>query len=208
MKVVCEFSGGADSTLAALLAKVKYPEAEFHQLFVDYGQVYCGQEMGASLALAKRLFPNTNWKLVQVGELYNRYLPNSKDVNEYFPLRNMVIAAISGAYAAEIEAEVIITGSKSFSKNNFDSYSFNDSTLAFYKVMEAAINAGLERGRIRIEPILAEGREIKMSKYAVYKELLTFGVRSQEIWNCYHPLPSGKACGTCKNCEEKKIVGI
>ncbi len=203
MKVICELSGGADSTLAAIYAKKKYPNAEFFGLFVDYGQKYLVQENTRSLALAKKLWPDTNWKLVQVKELFERYLGDQRITHEYFPLRNLIIAAISGSYAAQIGAEVIVTGSKSFSQTT-DQYSFRDSTLGFYAVMEAAINAALEHGqRVRIEPLLAMGREEKMSKREVMGKLKVEGFEPNETWSCYQPTEAGKLCGKCVNCQNR-----
>jgi 7-cyano-7-deazaguanine synthase in queuosine biosynthesis len=204
-KVICELSGGADSALAAIYAKKKYPEAEFFTLFVDYGQSYAVQEQKRSLALAKKIFPDTNWKLVEVKELYQRYLPKEGDAKEYFPSRNLLIASISAVFAAMVEAQVIVTGSKSFSKIEKDPYSFQDSTLGFYAVMEAAANRSFERdSSIRIEPLLAMGRENKLLKFEVMVELAVNGIVASETWSCYHPTELGGICGKCFNCVNRK----
>jgi 7-cyano-7-deazaguanine synthase len=206
MKVICELSGGADSALAAIWAKKKYPEAEFFALFVDYGQPYRVQEACRSLDLSKKIWANTNWKMVKVAELYERYLGMKGQASEYFPSRNLLIASISAVYAAMVGAQVIVTGSKSFSKMEKDPYSFRDSTLGFYAVMEAAANASFERDfSVRIEPLLAMGREKKLNKHEVMGHLLMEGIKPNETWSCYHPTADGKICGKCYNCMNRAV---
>lgn len=207
MKVVCELSGGADSALAAIYAKKKYPEAEFHCLFVDYDQNYSWEERSASLYLAKRIFGyECAWSCIDISHLYSSEGEETETVaSEYFPLRNLIISAIAASLAVKIGAEVIVNGSKSLSRVPTDKYSFRDSTLPFYALMEAAVNGAMEEGRIRIEPLLAMGREQKMSKKQVYRELFEKGIRPEDTWSCYHPV-NGKECGECRNCKEKEGV--
>jgi 7-cyano-7-deazaguanine synthase len=208
MNVVCELSGGADSALAAIYAKRKYGGAHFYCLFVDYGQKYAEEESDASVALAEKIFADYNWRRVIVRGLFSEstVVYGGRVASEYFPLRNLVIAAVAASFAVSEHASIIVNGSKSLSRVPTDPYSFRDSTLPFYKLMEAAVNGALEVGRITIDPILADGREAKLHKVAVYDELLKEGIKPEETWSCYHPSVAGKPCGTCRNCEEKKAA--
>lgn len=210
MNVVCELSGGADSALAAIYAKRKYPDAKFYCLFVDYGQLYEKQEAEASLRLAEKIFPgNHHWDRTEVKYLFTDWDARETDTvaSEYYPLRNLVITAFAASRAVLVGAEVIVNGSKSLSRVPTDKYSFRDSTLPFYTLMEAAVNGAMEAGRIRIEPLLALGREAKLHKVAVYDELRREGIQPEESWSCYHPLLGVghyEPCGRCRNCVEKQ----
>jgi 7-cyano-7-deazaguanine synthase in queuosine biosynthesis len=100
---------------------------------------------------------------------------------------------------------VVITGSKSLGKVTTDPFSFRDSTLGFYALMQAAVRGAMEQGSLRIEPILAEGRDRKMEKVEVYRQLLEHRIDPNVTWSCYHPSsPGGEACGVCRNCLEKR----
>ena len=208
MKVICELSGGADSALAAIYAKRKYPDAEFHCLFVDYYQDYVWEEAGASHDMAVKIFGDkAKWHNVAVGNLFTDMEEAQPEnvAKEYCPLRNLVISAIAASLAVKLGAEVIVNGSKSLSRVPTDPYSFRDSTLPFYKLMEAAVNGGIEKGHILIDPILADGRDRKMMKAHVYRELLEEGIQPDETWSCYYPT-NGEPCGKCRNCLEKRDI--
>lgn len=208
-RVVCEFSGGADSTLAAIWAKKKYEGARFVALFVDYGQKYMKEERAASYALWKKIFTLGNdWREVSISTLLTEWSSTTENVvvaKEYFPLRNLIIASLAASIAVQYGADVIVNGSKSLTRVPEDPYSFRDSTLPFYKLMEAAINGALEEGYIKIDTILAEGRERKMQKIEVFRELLSARIAPELTWSCYHPI-NGIPCGACRNCEERDII--
>jgi 7-cyano-7-deazaguanine synthase in queuosine biosynthesis len=216
MNVVCELSGGADSALAAIYARRKY-SASFYCLFVDYGQPYAEKEHEASLRLVTKIFDNAIWRRVVFRGLFSESTAayGNQVASEYFPLRNLVISAVAASLAVSVQASVIVNGSKSLSRVPTDAYSFRDSTLPFYKMMEAAVNSAVEEGHITIDPILADGRDQKMKKEHVYLELMHNGIQPEETWSCYHPVritkefePAGtlEPCGKCRNCLEKKQI--
>ncbi len=214
MRVLCELSGGADSTLAAIMAKNKYPKAEFFSLFVNYNQKAVSLEVRASQDIHRMLgWPISSWKSVGIYDLFDGPLINtvSGDVDKvwnnlaaaYLPLRNLVIGAIAVSWADAIKADVIISGSKGLVKIETDPYSFKDSTVPFYVLMEAVANYAKESGRVSIEPILAENRNTKMTKKEVYRQLRSMGFTYTDTVSCFTPVGNA-VCGKCKNCVEKR----
>ena len=172
MKIACEFSGGADSTYAAILAKKKFSDAEIIGVFIDYGQVCkeqelkCVEKLKNKLDIAVRVIKiENNWN---EGGMIDGQKEGTEDV--YTPCRNLALLGSVIAFADSILADVIITGSKGLVKVEQDGYSYYDSTVAFYKMMEGIWNYVTENKRIcKIIPILAENRTVKMSKREVYE---------------------------------------
>lgn len=208
MKIVVELSGGADSALAAVYATRRYVDSDFFALFVDYGQSYAIQEKEASEKVFKHLkdkFGGWYWNGITVSKFWQQ----GKAIEEYVPLRNLMLSSIAASYAQSIGAEIIVTGSKSLVVDESDPYSFRDSTLEFYKLLEQTLTYATEKGirLVRIEPLLAMYRDTKMTKRQVYKQLEELGITG--TWSCYHPTVAGEECGDCKNCKEKlEILGI
>ncbi len=202
MKVVVELSGGADSALAAIYAIRKYMTADFYALFIDYGQKYAEQERKASVEIANHLncfYGGWNWEEVKISKFWQQ----GDKVVEYIPLRNLFLSSIALSYAQSVGAEVLINGSKSLAVDSTDPYSFRDSTKLFYQHLELTELTGTEDHipLVRIEPLLAMNRTVKMTKREVYKELEDLAM--PETWSCFHPSEDGKECGSCKNCKEK-----
>jgi len=206
VKIVCEFSGGADSILATILTKQKYPNDEIIGVFVNYNQVYVNQEWSRAFKASLELEIKIKYiKIKNVWEdsMLEGETEESKDV--YTPCRNLVILGCVIAYADSINAGIIITGSKGLSKVEDDNYSYYDSTLPFYKLMEGVWNYTTENKRkVEIIPILAEGRTIKMSKEEVYRKLLENGFEYDDTWSCFKG--ESEECGICHNCKIKKEV--
>ena len=208
MKVVCEMSGGADSTLATIKAQKRWRLAPLYEVFVDYGQVCVKQEKDRAQKAANKL-RLCGFKIISLHNIWSGggMIDGEQkgDLNVYTPLRNVVILSAVMAYAESIEAGIIVTGSKGFSKVANDPHSYYDSTIPFYKLMEAVWDYTTESERVlRIIPILAEGRTIKMSKIEVYRELLKRGFGFEDTWSCFRG--GNKECGECHNCLIKKEV--
>ena len=55
MKIVTTLSGGADSVLAAIKAKERWPDALHHAVFVNYGQICKDQEYQKSLQATMKI---------------------------------------------------------------------------------------------------------------------------------------------------------
>jgi 7-cyano-7-deazaguanine synthase len=208
MKIVAEFSGGADSTAAVILAKKKYPNAKIYGIFIDYEQKYAYQECMSALELARKL---GIW--LKTVKAYNLFTENKKIrgiSNVYTPLRNMLLLSIAASYAESIGAKMILTGSKGLVKIEGDPYSYYDSTVPFYKMMEAVINycKEVKVPPIIVNPILTTNRTEKMSKKEVYKLLLENGIKKEDTWSCFTPESSVtfNECGHCHNCKIKNKI--
>jgi 7-cyano-7-deazaguanine synthase in queuosine biosynthesis len=199
MRIIVEFSGGADSVLASILAKEKFPEAKIYPFYVNYGQKYVLAELMKAGPLVKKL----GYEELNMVEVKGIYLEKEYQncSNEYIPLRNLIITSLALNYAEVIGADYVISGSKGIGKIDFDPYSFKDSTLPFYIIMELlALYLNEADRRIRIWPILAINRNQKMTKPEVYNELRKRGIDLEnDIWNCYHP-KDGRRCEKCNNC--------
>ena len=206
-KIVAEFSGGADSAAAVIIAKEKWPHSEIWPIFVDYGQVYVKQEKERAIYLSQKL--NTiPIKLVKIDSLFTMKKDFTGLSGVYTPLRNMLLLSVSASYANMIGAETILTGSKGMVKVEGDPYSYYDSTVPFYKMMEAVINYCNEEktSPISVNPILTENRTAKMLKLEVYSILKSYGIGKNETWSCFTPTPEGLECGTCHNCKAKTLA--
>lgn len=204
-RILCEISGGADSFLSTLYAMRKYPDAEFHGIFVDYGQAPLDIEYEKAsefcIKNSIKLHRIEIRGLFQTGTITGEKAPTT-EVNTvasvYTPLRNLVIGACASSLAEQLKADEIIVGSKGLNKDG-KPYSFGDSVVPFYVLLENVVNfAGYHP--IKVNPILTEGRNIKMTKKEVYDELAYLGYTRDDFWNCFNAGP--EPCGKCNNCIE------
>ena len=207
MKIVCEFSGGADSVYATILTKKRWPGAEIIGVFVNYGQVCATQELLTATKAAKKLdieLHIINLKNVwKSGGMINGETKDDTDV--YTPLRNLAMLGSVIAFTDSIESDIVITGSKGLSKVEEEDHSYYDSTISFYKLMEGVWYYTTELKReVRIIPILAEGRNTKMTKEEVYRGLLKNGFNYEDTWSCFRG--GVKECGKCFNCKIKMEI--
>jgi 7-cyano-7-deazaguanine synthase len=201
-KIICEISGGADSFLSALYAKDKYPEAEFYGIIFNYGQKPFEKEYECAMLFCQK--ENIPLKVVTIGNLFDKgtvvgesEAATSGIANIYTPLRNLVFLGCASSYAESIGAERIISGSKTLSVDS-GAYSFKDSTLPFYKMFEAMLTY-VAYNPIKVEMILGEGRQNKMTKKDVYVQLMERGYSWESFWNCFNDIE----CGKCNNCVER-----
>jgi 7-cyano-7-deazaguanine synthase len=206
MKIVCQLSGGADSALALIKTRERWPDAEVHTLFIDYNQVCREQEYRAALSISKKLgieelhclrLPNL-WK--SGGMIEGEY---ASEADVYTPLRNLVLLGMSLAYAESIGADTVVTGSKGHSKVEADPHSYYDSTLAFHTLMEMVWFYTTEKKRnVHIVPILSQGHKNTLSKEEVYSQLIQNGIKYEDTWSCFR---GGEyECGECINCIVKR----
>jgi len=216
MRVVCQVSGGADSTLAAIKARERWPyfesditetelETEFYGIFINYGQSCAKQELQRATLIASKL----KLEKLRIVDLHNLWLSGGmisgeqkENQNVYTPLRNVTLLGITLAYAESIGANIVVTGSKGLTKISGNSHSYYDSTLPFAKLMEGVWNYTAEvKRQVQIIPILAEGKISVMTKEEVYRELLNHGFGFEDTWSCFRG--EEKECGECVNCKEK-----
>ena len=96
MKIVCEFSGGADSIYATILTKKRWPGAEITGVFVDYGQICKEQEYNKAVKCAQRL--DIKLKKIKVEDVWNGggMIDGETDSNDdvYTPIRNVAILGL------------------------------------------------------------------------------------------------------------------
>jgi 7-cyano-7-deazaguanine synthase len=207
MKIVSEISGGADSMLSTLVAREKYPDAEIHCFMVNYGQVPFKIELKKVISFCKEnkfIFTVVSLNgLFSGGTVIGEQEVGTEGIAKvYTPLRNLVILSMAASYAESIGADRIITGSKTLSVDS-NPYSFKDSTLPFYKMFESMLSY-TAYSPIKIEMILGEGRQNKMTKQEVYQELFSRGYNWDSFWNCFNAGP--EECGKCNNCIEKDKI--
>lgn len=205
MKILCTLSGGSDSAYAALVAKKRWPDAEFHSIFVDYDQPEVEAENRASLRVHHKLgFPSCSWRSVSLLRMYQFKRSKDNMASIYIPLRNLVIASIAAARAEDIGASIIVVGNKSQHRVEGEILGY-DGNRDFYQSLARVIRS-IQTGsnRIDIIPTLAEmGR--KLTREDVYFGLWSEGFTYADTFSCW--FPEGRdECGNCKNCKEKLAI--
>jgi 7-cyano-7-deazaguanine synthase in queuosine biosynthesis len=206
MKVLCTLSGGSDSAFAALTARQHWPDAEFHSLFVNYGQPELEPELQASVKVHNKLgFKPQNWHDTRVWGLYQFHRKLGDQMSLYVPHRNLVIASIAAAMAEDLKAEKIVVGNKSKKKTEGDPLTY-DGNLEFYKALEYVVRvAEVTEHRIEIVPTLAEFHVRKLTRRDVYAGLWAAGFAYDDTFSCWFGY-DGVECGMCKNCVEKRAL--
>lgn len=202
-KILCEVSGGYDSAAALLKTKEMFPDAEIHGFMVQYGQIPESIEEEKALKFCEK--ENVKLKIVKIYDLFTTGTVTGKDSADttgvakiYTPLRNLVIISMAASYAESIGAELIVTGSKGLNDDG-KPYSFKDSVLPFYELMNGVLNYTAYKD-IKIFPILMHHRNIKMTKREVFEYLSSKGYKMDDFWNCFNS--AVEKCGLCNNCIE------
>lgn len=205
MKILCEISGGYDSAAATLKAKEMFPKAEFYGIIFNYGQIPFEKEYSKALAFCEE--ENIILKVVTIQNLFSSGTVTGGDTKEeigiakiYTPFRNGVFLSCAISYAETIDASYIISGSKGLNDDG-KPYSFRDSVLPFYELMNAVVKYAVYKN-IEILPILTYHRNTKMTKYEVFDYLLHKGYSLDAFWNCFNSTET--QCGICNNCKELK----
>lgn len=204
-KIVITLSGGADSTLAAVLTKERWPNAEYYPVFINYNQICANQEHKIAFHIARRLdFLGLHTIYIQNVWTSGGMIDGEDEINDvYTPVRNLALLSCTIAYAESIHADIIVTGSKGHSKIPDEKHSYYDSTIPFAKMMESIwYYASEDKRTVQIIPILAEGRKETMSKKEVYQRLQEYNIL--ETWSCFRGGPT--ECGICSNCIEKAKI--
>jgi 7-cyano-7-deazaguanine synthase len=167
--------------------------------------------MRQELAMAKHLVNKLNilpLKIVKIDNLFTMKIEFNGLSKVYTPLRNMLILSTAASYANMLGADTILVGSKGMVKVEGDPYSYYDSTVPFYTLMENVINYCNENKEkpIKVVPILTENRTNKMTKLEVYRILGTRRIYKNETWSCFTPTKEGLECGKCHNCKVKALA--
>ncbi|OGC68885.1 hypothetical protein A2415_05540 [candidate division WWE3 bacterium RIFOXYC1_FULL_39_7] len=192
--VVCEVSGGLDSTVAAAMA-INLGLIP-HFLFFDWGQKTMEKEMDCAQKLAT--FYRASLMMVEVKLL--KQLPGvsltaaetmTTAVNEYVPNRNAILHSQAVALAESLKAGAVIVGSTG------GDHICPDNSPEFIAAQQGLIAVGtmLKPPIQIIAPLLTTD---KIGAVRIGREL---GVPFELTWSCHNGLT--EACGVCSNCESR-----
>jgi 7-cyano-7-deazaguanine synthase len=198
------FSGGLDSTTALAWARKRYDKV--HALTFDYGQRHRVEIAMAGKAARRMGVPQTVLKidLRQIGGsaltdsriALPRSLPASTlragPPATYVPFRNGVFLALAAAWAETRGIRDLVCGF-----HVEDSPDYPDTTQAFVKAMERAVQAGSKaafggpRARIRA-PLIG------LDKAGIIRLGLRLGADYSYSVSCY--AGAERPCGVCSSC--------
>lgn len=218
MVKVCVLSGGLDSTVAALVAKLKGDD--LYTLTFDYGQRAALREINAARKISEVL--GAEHKVIKlpflkdfggsalterdrsVPELKEEDLDNLEITREtmrsvWVPGRNIVMFSIASSFAESLGGGEVYTG-----LNKEEGTTFPDNTLEFVN----RFNHLLEYGTIRDVKLVAPLYNLDKAEIVKYGRELEekLGVEVLKYsYSCYHD--NGEDflhCGTCESCVRRK----
>ncbi|HIQ32011.1 MAG TPA: 7-cyano-7-deazaguanine synthase QueC [Methanothermococcus okinawensis] len=218
MVKVCVLSGGLDSTVAALVAKLKGDD--LYTLTFDYGQRAALREINAARKISEVL--GAEHKVIKlpflkdfggsalterdrsVPELKEEDLDNLEITMEtmrsvWVPGRNIVMFSIASSFAESLGGGEVYTG-----LNKEEGTTFPDNTLEFVN----RFNHLLEYGTIRDVKLVAPLYNLDKVEIVKYGRELEekLGVEVLKYsYSCYHD--NGEDflhCGTCESCVRRK----
>jgi 7-cyano-7-deazaguanine synthase len=201
-KIVCLFSGGADS--ATLITYYKKAGYDVYALGVNYGQKHNKELIFASNFCS---ISNIKYKIIDLTSLKEllsaSVLTSDKPVPEehythenqkqtVVPNRNMILLSIATGYAVTIGAKYI-----AFAAHANDFAIYPDCRPSFVNAFgEALTHALFEESKINvIAPF------VHMTKGEIIKLGTELGVPYENTWSCYNG--RDKACGKCGTCQER-----
>jgi 7-cyano-7-deazaguanine synthase len=196
--VVCLFSGGPDSYIAALTAK-----NDGHQLYLltaDYGQKTRLKEVAAARVLSRTLKPVDHLvvSLPFVAHFGGSGLtdPDSRigmenASTEYVPFRNSLLLCIAVAWAEALGAHAVVTGSTGAPWNT------PDNSSEYYAAFQRLVNIGTRVGAA----LEIRAPFCTWSKKQVIELGLSLGVPFEHTWSCHNN--TDVACGDCSNCRDR-----
>lgn len=199
------FSGGIDSTTALYWALKKF--RPLWALIVDYGQLH-----RVEVEMAKRIAYNlgVGCEVVQLplqGLVSSALLADGRPIatslaesrrepgppSTYVPFRNGIFLALAAAFGESRGCFRLVTGF-----NSIDAPDYPDTTEAFVRKMQAAINQGTSAAkgssRFKIQAPLA-----RLSK----KEIIALGGKLGVDYSCSISCYRGSEvpCGRCPSCD-------
>lgn len=207
---VVVLSGGMDSTIALRLCVEKYGAENVRALTFDYGQrqrieVDCAKAVTTKLGVKHKVLDLSI--LGEIGQGFSANvdtgvnMPTIQDVlgdprpRTYVPNRNMILMALSAAFAEVEGIKNIIMGLQVH-----DEYSYHDTTQKFVD----KINSALADNRIIQVQVLAPFSEL--SKQQEIELLQTLDGNVDLLANtmtCYDPDLQHRSCGRCPSCSER-----
>lgn len=192
---LCTVSGGFDSAAALLWCLERWPT---QAVFVSYGQRYWAQEHRALQYLVEQpvIHDHPNWRHLSSVSADMTLMPPK---NPWIPYRNLVIASLMANVAVGRGAQVVVFGSKSASYRPSDPISYLDSTIQFYRALEALIVTYTEPQNVERCPVF-ELPLVGQSKVDVLRYIKSAGLDLTKLWNCYREDNGPEPCGVCEHC--------
>jgi 7-cyano-7-deazaguanine synthase len=202
-------SGGLDST--TVLAMACAEGLECHCLTVDYGQRH-RREIEAARLVAHD-FDATSHRIIALdlrtigGSALTDDIAVPKDHDPlsgevpvtYVPARNTVLLALLLGVAEVIDAHQLWIGANAVDYSGYPDCR-PEFLQAFERLASLATVAGAEHGvayRVRA-PLL------NLTKAEIIRRGIELGVDYGLTWSCYHPTPTGVACGRCDSCQLRR----
>lgn len=214
-KVVCVHSGGLDSSVALMMLVEHYGAENVISLGYDYGQKQGKPEKAAAKQLCKELGVVRHvLDLPILGEVARDVcanisgsrveMPTIKDVlghpqpPTYVPYRNMILCALTMAFAESNKALEIFMGLQVH-----DEYGYWDTTQKFVDSLNA-VSAQNRQYSVEIHApfsLLSKADEIMIAEELGYADLLRY------TFTCYDPVNltswTEVSCGKCPSCAER-----
>lgn len=215
MSAIILFSGGLDSTVAAVQAATINKHIKL--LTIDYGSMHAAAEARAArkvaLLLAKASQDDITWHipvpfkvsraLFEGGTsalMGDSKMPNAQYQNldtegpssTVVPFRNANLISIATAFAEKEEYEYVYIAAHA---TDYNRWAYPDCTPEFIGAMMNAVYVGTYHKVRLVAPFLW------MTKTDVVRRGLELGAPLKETWSCYRG--GEKHCGTCPTCIER-----
>jgi 7-cyano-7-deazaguanine synthase len=188
------FSGGIDSTLAALILLGQ--GIELVSLTVNYPGRPEREVRAARMITAELAFSEVVEVTIETGGPLTK-VPHSEDVDQgWIPYRNLLFWAIAAHKAAILDAGFVAAG-----HDDDDGVVFSDASNEFFALLARILTlTGSER---RGQPV-----DIKLPVYTASLECLEkIAVRHRSVlektWSCWHN--EGEPCMKCYACRERIV---
>lgn len=185
-KIVLLNSGGFDSVCLAHETKAKYPEAEVHSLFFDYGQKTVETERKCSMKVAEKLgftpvgmcIPSFTWS--------HCALTDGSSDDPYINQRNLIFLSYAISYAESIGAHLILVA---FIKPEDGTQYYSDTSPQFVERINTITNT---------LGIVVEAPFIHRDKYELFHIARYHGINRDDFISCSL---SEEPCGECSDCK-------
>jgi 7-cyano-7-deazaguanine synthase len=204
-------SGGVDSAVAALIAAEHH--AHLHFLSFDYRQAN-RKELACARRIAKVLDEKAPHDVVALdltpvarsnrssllsgrsrGDRPHR--AEDRPYLSYVPGRNMIFLSYAAAVAEVNDVEAIYVGSNLQDSMGPGGRGYPDSSAAFVRAAETALNEGLKYA----DPIRVVAPLLGMNRFDVIRYGHARGLDFRLTWSCYGN--GARACGTCGACRAR-----
>lgn len=186
-KIVLLNSGGFDSVCLAYEIRAKYPEAEIHSLFFDYGQKTVNTERRCSNDVAEKLgFTHREMTIPSFSWSHCALTDGSSD-DQYINQRNLIFLSYAISYAESIGAHLILVA---FIKPDEGIQYYSDTSPEFVDKINMITNTlGIE----------VEAPFIDFTKHGLLMSIARFhGIKRNDFISCSL---SEEPCGECSDCK-------